>query len=388
MPDGHRLETLLQHLGEDDHYCGAVAPPIAQTSLFVFDTVADFRQSFEYKPGTFNYSRIKNPTNDLAEQKIAAMEGCEAAHLFSSGMAAISAGILSCVQSGGHVVAVDTLYGPTRNFLSDYGKRLNIEVTYVVGEDPADFEKAARPNTQLVYLESPSSLLFRLQDLKAVADWAKSRGVATMIDNSYSSPWFQSPATFGIDIVAHSASKYLGGHSDVVAGALATSRERMDRMIKDEIALFGGTLAPFPAWLILRSLRTLPIKMKAHESAANEVAAWLTGRAWCEAVYHVGLADHPQADLRDIQMRGTGGLFSFRPSDQDPDRLTRFVESLKVFQLGVSWGGYESLVVPIETHPMDWSQPGYIVRLFCGLEHPEDLISDLEQAAAAAGWTS
>lgn len=388
MPENPALrpETLLQHLGEDHHYAGAVTPPIFQTSLFVYDKIDDFAAAFDYHPdGPYIYSRGGNPTLTAAEKKIAMLEKAEACRLFASGMAAISAAILSCVKQGDHIVAVDTCYGPTRQFFVDYLPKFGVTTDFVVGEDPEDFVKASKNNTVLYYLESPSSLLFRLQDLTAVAKIAKERGISTIIDNSYASPYFQSPIEFGIDIVVHSATKYISGHSDAVSGCLCTSHERMKEICRNEYSLLGGALAPFPAWLILRSLRTLPIKMKAHQEAGTAVADWLETQDWIEEVIYVGSDSFKQSELRDRQMRGTGGQVTFVPKCQDEAKLYHFIEALEIFQLGVSWGGYESLSVPIKVHPMDWPEPRYVIRLFVGLEDPQDLMNDLLQAAEKTG---
>lgn len=380
-PSEPRPETLIQHLGEESHILGAVVPPIFQNSLFIFDDWDRFKASFSYDGETrFNYSRITNPTLDLVERKIAALEKTERAKLFGSGMAAISAAILSEVQSGDHVVCVDTVYGPTRNFLLDYLPRLGIDTTLVDGRDPQEWFDASQANTKLFYLESPSSILFRLQDFAAVCGFARERGITTITDNSYATPMRQQPATLGVDIVVHSASKYFGGHSDVIAGIVATDSVRMLKMMTNEIALFGGALAPFPAWLILRSLRTMPIRINAHQATANEVAAWVRKRPEAEVVHHVGFDDFPQSELRDRQMSGSTGLFSFEPTFQDEQKVRTFCEALRVFRMGVSWGGHESLCVGTWQHPSDWAEPKWVIRLYCGLEHPQDLIEDLDQA--------
>ncbi len=377
-------ETLIQHLGEESHILGAVVPPIFQNSLFIFDDWDEFRASFSYDGETrFNYSRITNPTLDLVERKIAALEKMERAKLFSSGMAAISAAIMSCVSQGDHVVCVDTVYGPTRTFLLDYLPKFGITTTMVDGRDPQEWIDATRPETKLFYLESPGSILFRLQDFRPICDFARSKGISTITDNSYATPLFQQPSTMGVDIVVHSASKYFGGHSDVIAGIVATSSERMLKMINGEVALFGGALAPFPAWLILRSLRTMPIRLRAHQETANTVATWVRNRPEILRVHHVGFDDFPQADLRDKQMSGSSGLFSFEPKFTEEIQVRKFCESLRVFRMGVSWGGHESLVVPTWQQPMDWDEAKWVVRLYCGLEHPDDLIADIRQALEA-----
>lgn len=383
MPDrsNMRPETLLQHLGEETHILGAVVPPIFQNSLFVFDTWDEFKHSFEMmEHERHNYSRISNPTLDFVEKKIAMLENTDRAKVFGSGMAAISAAIMSAVHKDAHVVCVDTVYGPTRQFLSEYLPKFGVTVTFVDGCDPQEWVDATRPETTLYYLESPSSLLFRLQDLNAVCKEAKARNITTICDNSYATPLFQRPADFGVDLVVHSATKYFGGHSDIVAGIVAGNKERMLTLKYTEVALFGGALAPFPAWLMLRSLRTMPLRMKAHQTTANFVAKWLAARPEIAEVNHVGADDFAQRELRDKQMNGTGGLFSFVPKFQTEEAIKTFCNSLEIFQMGVSWGGHESLVVGTNPHPKHWDEPKWVIRLFCGLEHEEDLINDLDQA--------
>ena len=378
-----RPETLIQHLAEETRDRMAVVPPIYQTSLFAYDDVASFRQSFQLgDKDTHNYSRVSNPTLDVAEQKVAALEGMDRCKLFTSGMAAISAAILSCVRTGSHVVCVDTVYGPTRQFLTDYLPRFGVTTTFVDGRDPADFAAATTEATTLYYLESPSSILFRLQDLEAVTAIAKARGITTICDNSWASPVYQQPAKFGVDIVVHSATKYLAGHSDVVAGALCTDSKRFARILEDEVCLLGAALPPFPAWLLLRGLRTLPIRLKAVGETAGVVARWLQARPEVAEVFYVGLEGYPQAALRDKQLRGMTGLVTFMPATQDEAKIIKFAEALRLFYLGVSWGGHESLVVPLQQQPLDWPEKKWMLRLYCGLENVDDLLEDLEQAMA------
>lgn len=382
------METLLQHLGEEEKTHGSVAPPIHLTSTFVFESVADWNESnTDLLRSSCAYTRINNPTVRMAEQKIAAMEGTDFCKLFSSGMAAISAAILSCIKSGDHILAVDTIYGPTKNFLASWLPRFGVTHSYISGADLDELKAAAQENTTLLLLESPSSVTFLLQDLEAIAEWAKSRGIATMIDNSYASPWLQQPAKFGIDIICHSATKYLGGHSDVVAGALCCNEERMQKLMVDEVSLLGASIHPFGAWQILRGLRTLPIKLKAVAETADKVAGWVRQQAWVKETIHVGFDDFPQKELRDKQMSGWTGLFSFIPSDQEQAKAIAFLESLRLFQIGVSWGGHESLAVTMPYTSLLRPETTQIVRLYCGLEHPDDLIKDLDQAAKKVGWS-
>lgn len=393
MPDWRCTdpETMLQHLGEDDHVLGAVVPPIFQNSLFVFDTWDGFRQAMDAQadPATIGsqciYSRMNNPSLDLVGHKLAALEGTECGRFFASGMAAITATIMASTKAGSHVVCVDTCYGPTRNFLKDYLPKFGVETTFVVGDDPQEVFDAVRDNTSLIYLESPSSIIFRLQDLSLISAFAKERGIKTAIDNSYSSPIFQKPCALGIDYSVSTASKYLGGHSDMIAGSVACSAELMKDLIANEGQYLGAPLGPFQCWLVLRSMRTMHLRLRRHAESANTVAAWVRSQPWAERVFHVGFDDFPQRDLFMKQMKSSAGLFSFVPRCQDPEVLRRFTEGLKIYQLGVSWGGHESLCVPLEYHPMDWPEKKWVVRLYQGLEDANDLMADIEQAARTAG---
>ena len=381
FPDDAELATRLQHFAEEDKPHRAVVPPIFQNSLFVYESYADLTKAMQETPGgpPFHYSRIGNPTVDVVERKVAMLEKTQAAKVFGSGMGAISAAMMSCLHNGSHMVVVDTCYGVTRHMLDNYLPKLGVTKTYVDGLTPESVLDAIRPETTLVYLESPSSLVFRLQDLEAIAKGCREKGVPTLVDNSWASPVFQNPAEFGIDIVVHSATKYLGGHSDITAGVVAGSLARISELIKNEVAIFGALLAPFPAWLMLRGMRTLPVRMRYHEQSANVVAAWLEEHPRVELVRHVGLDSFDQPELRAKQLRGTGSLFSFIPKNQNWEEIVRFVESLRIFQIGVSWGGFESLAVPLQVEPIGWP-PTNLVRLYCGLEEPGDLIKDLEQA--------
>jgi cystathionine beta-lyase/cystathionine gamma-synthase len=378
---GWRPETVAQHLGEECHVLGAVVPPIFQNSTFVHESLERFEAAMEAPPGgPYHYSRVSNPSLDVVERKLAALEKTDRAKVFASGMAAITCAVFSAVQSGDHVVCVDTVYGPTREFLTKFLARFGVETTFVEGDDPQEFFDASRPETSLFYLESPSSVFFKLQDLAAVGKFAQERGITTVIDNTYASPVHQNPALFGIDIVCHTASKYLGGHSDIVAGALCANESRVSAMTHLEYALLGAALGPFQAWLMNRSMRTLHLRLRQAAATADRVAEFLRSRAEVDEVFHVGLPDYPQAELRDRQMTGWGGLLSFVPKFQDKGKVVKFCESTKVFAMGVSWGGHESLVVPLECRPMHWKDPRFVVRLYCGLEHPDDLVEDLTAA--------
>lgn len=378
-------DTLLQHLGEEVKVRHAVVQPLFQNSLFLYDTWQEFRQGADNQLNDqCFYSRVGNPTLDLAEKKIAALEGTDRCKLVGSGMAAISTAILACVKQNDHVVTIDTVYGPVRDFLTNYLARFGITVSYVDGTCVEEIFDAVQDNTSLIYLESPSSMVFHLQDLKAIGAFAKQRGIATVIDNTYSTPLLQQPAKFGIDFVVHSASKYLGGHSDVIAGAVCCSHENMARITPAEVALLGNILAPFPAWLIIRGMRTLSVRLRHHEKTANEVAGWLTEQPWVGKVNHISLPSHPQYALYRSQMSGSGGLFSFEPADPSEEKAIQFVNALENFGIGVSWGGFESLVVQAEIKYGPENKPHRVIRMFTGLEDVNDLIADIANAAKIA----
>lgn len=368
-------EDICAHLGDDyDSFMGAIVPPIFQNSLFTRKT----------KDHGYVYTRIGNPTTDIAERKIAALEEGEAAKCFSSGMGAISAAIMYWMSQGAHVICVRSAYGPTREFLGTYLKRFGVETTFVTGDSIAEFEEAIRPNTKLIFLESPSSHLFFMQDLEAVAKLAKSHGIGTIIDSTWATPLYQNPLRYGIDMVVHSASKYLGGHSDIIGGVLIGSRETMEQMTHGERALFGSNMDPHQAWLLLRGIRTLPIRMKQHQETGMQVAAFLESHPKVETVFYPGLASHPQYELGRKYLSGYTGLLSFVPKGTE-QAISDMIRRLRYFELGPSWGGFESL---INTPGLGISEeaskatgiPHGLVRISIGLERADSLIEDLDQA--------
>lgn len=374
--------TILAHFGEEQTVLGAVVPPIFQNSLFLFESIDDLSRGFAHGPEgpPYVYSRVGNPNVQLAEKKIAKLEGTDGCRLFGSGMAALTTAVMSCIHAGSHVVMIDTVYGPLRHFVQEYLKRFEVSYTLVTGTCTDEVVGALRLETSLVVLESPSSLLFRIQDVPAIAKVCRERGISTMIDNTYCTPLYFQPASLGVDLVCHSATKYLGGHSDVVAGAVCADKERIQSISNNEVSLFGGILHPFSAWLLTRGLRTLGVRIKQHEATANALASWLEVRPEIARVHHVALPSHPQHELFRTLMKGSTGLFSFEPKVQDPEKVKAFCDRLKLFGKGISWGGFESLAVAMAIQPMDYADRRWIVRLHCGLEEPADLIADLEQA--------
>ncbi len=375
------FETLCAHFGDDpDRFLGAPVPPIFQNSLFTSPDTEAFLRRGDRRPSGYDYTRVANPTTEVFEQKLAALEKTDLARCFGSGMAAVCAAVLSRVRAGDHVVAVESAYGPTRSFLSDYLARFQIGVTYVPGDDPEQFAAAARPETRLYYLESPSSLVMRLQDVEAVVTLARERNIATVLDNSWATPYFQNPVEFGVDLVVHSATKYLGGHSDVVAGVVMGPEKHMRLLIAQEGVLLGSILDPFAAWLLLRGVRTLGVRMDRHQQSGLAVARFLEAHPKVACVAYPGLESHPQYALARRQMRGCSGLLSFALKDGGFSAARDFVDRLRYFGIAVSWGGFESLAIPLTFPPDAAGQVLAGARISVGLETVEDLLEDLAQA--------
>lgn len=381
------IETMLSHYGEErDKYFGAVVPPMFQNSLFTFESYEAIDKAFEDPYENYIYTRGLNPTVEIVEKKIAYLEGGEKAKLFASGMAAISSSILNFIKAGDHIICVKSVYGPTNNFISKYLKeKFNIEATYVEGDDLEEIKRAIHENTKVIYLESPGSVTFKIQDLKSIAKIAKSNDIKTIIDNTWATPLYQNPLSMGIDVVVHSVSKYLSGHSDVVAGVVISSEKVINDITAFEFSLLGGKIAPFEAWLILRGLRTLSIRMERHSKSAMEIAKFLQSHPKVNKVNFPGLESFPQHELARKQMKNFSGLLSFE-INTDINGIKKFLNNLSYFKIGVSWGGYESLVyAPIislakELPEEKWKAAGIhpgIVRISVGLEDIDDLIKDL-----------
>lgn len=329
------------------------------------------------------YTRGLNPTVQAVEDKIALLERAGGARLFGSGMAAITAAILSAARSGDHVLGVRSIYSNAYRLLAGYLPTLGIQTALVDFTDLNAVEAAIRPETRVLYLESPGNPGMHIVDLEAVARMAREREIVTVIDNTLATPYNQRPLEMGIDLVVHSVSKYLAGHSDVVAGALAGSDERVRSISANEIRDLGGIIGPFEAWLILRGIRTLGLRMQAHNRAGLAIARWLEDRPEIERVFHAGLPSHPQHTLAARQMTGFSGLMGVVVRGGMEAGIA-FVNRLRLFGIGVSWGGFESLALPMNLDDPAMARelgivPGF-VRLSIGLEDQADLIDDLDNA--------
>lgn len=375
-----KFETLTVHAGQaPDPAYGAVMQPIYQVSTFAFQGVG--------KPGLFDYSRSGNPTRKALENCLAALEGGTHGFAFGTGMAA-EATAIALLACGDHVIVHDDLYGGTYRLMSSVAVRHGVEVQFVNLRDLNALQAAIKPNTKMIWTETPTNPLMNILDLAAIAAIAKSKRVLTVCDNTFLSPYFQNPLALGIDIVLHSTTKYINGHSDVVGGAIVVNDEELAKCVYFHQNAMGTCQAPHDCFLVLRGLKTLALRMEAHNRNALTIARWLEAHPKIEAVLHPGLSSHPQHKLAVSQARGFGGTFSFKVKGGEEGAF-RLLSGMKLFILAESLGGVESLIEHpwTMTHvsmPEDVRKASGItenlIRISVGIEHTDDLIADLEQA--------
>jgi methionine-gamma-lyase len=383
-----RLQTLAVHGGEEpQRHLGALSTPLYHASVYAFPSAAEGAEIHEgRRPGYF-YGRIGNPTQAAAEAAVASLEGGEAALLTSSGMAALSATLLSLVRAGDHVVATSSLYATTRLLLERLLGQLGIATTYVEPEDAPGFAAAVRPTTRAFVLESPTNPTLRLIDLAAVCALAKAAGAVSVVDNTFATPFNQQPLALGADIVVHSATKYLGGHGDLLAGAVVGRTEAIERMRWDTQKILGGVIAPETAWLLHRGIKTLALRMERHNSNALAIARFLAKHPLVQRVHYPGLRSHPQHALARRQMTGYGGVIAFDVGSQERGRRT--IDALRLCARAVSLGDVATLVqhsatmthasVPPEQRLAAGVTDG-LLRISVGIEAVEDLLADLDGA--------
>ncbi|HVH86291.1 MAG TPA: PLP-dependent aspartate aminotransferase family protein [Terriglobales bacterium] len=381
------IETKLIHTDRALNSTSSVAAPIFQTATFRGDSAQDFANRASHPRHPEFYTRYGNPTLNQAESVLASLEGAEAALVTASGMGAVSATVLAIVSQGDHVVAQQNHYGGTLNLIKSFLPRFGVEVTQIDQRDSTAFEKAIRPNTKLILVETPSNPLMTVTDLRAVAAIAKPRGITTLIDNTFATPINQRPLDLGIDLSFHSATKYFGGHSDLIAGAVIGSNEWITKVWNTHV-LLGAALGPFDAWLMLRGLRTLALRIRQHNENAMALAKFLENHAAVKVVHYPGLKSHPQHELARRQMCGFGGMLSFELKG-GYEAADRFLSRSQLASRAASLGGVESLAVhPASNflHYMTLEQaakigiaPG-LLRISVGLEGKDDLIADFEQA--------
>ena len=375
-----KFATKAIHAGQEpDPSTGAIMTPIFQTATYAQAGLGENKG--------FEYSRTSNPTRSVLEACMAALEDGKYGLAFASGMAAESA-ILSLLSAGDHIVSCDDLYGGSYRIFERVMRRYTVETSYVPAGNLDAYEKAIQPNTKMVWLETPTNPLLRLVDIRAIAEIAHRHKLLVVVDNTFASPYFQQPLKLGADIVVHSTTKYINGHSDVVGGALVLNDEEAYEAIKFYQNAAGGVPSPFDAWLILRGIKTLAVRMRQHEENARAVAGFLAEHPRVERVYYPGLVSHPDHELAKRQMSGFGGMVSFQPKGSFVD-IAQIVRRFKVFALAESLGGVESLVC----HPASMTHGSIpkdiresrgltdtLLRLSVGIEDKEDLMRDLEQA--------
>ncbi|MDE3248335.1 MAG: aminotransferase class I/II-fold pyridoxal phosphate-dependent enzyme [Bacteroidota bacterium] len=385
------LSYIINELGEDrDAYFNAVSPPIVQTSNFAFKKVDDLRLAFEDEMSGYLYSRGLNPTVDILRKKLAALDGAEDALVFNSGASAIFAAVFANVQSGDHIVSVRQPYTWAWKMFDNILPRFGVSTSYVDGTNTKNFEAALRPDTKLIYLESPNSLTYELQDLAAIAALAKPRGIVTVIDNSYCTPLYQRPVELGIDLAMQTTTKYINGHSDTVGGVLSGTHAMMKKIFDSEYLNMGIGTSPFNAWLMIRGLRTLPARLERITATTRQLLQFLQQHPAFEEVIFPLDPSFPQYDLAQRQMSGACGLVTVVLKANTRSGIVTFCESLRHILMAVSWGGHESLALPKCASLTDAqfdpaNREHRMIRFYFGLEEPAYLEADIRQALANAG---
>ena len=380
------LSYILNEFAEDrENYFNAVSPPIMQTSNFIFNTVDEMRKAFADEYATYLYSRGKNPTVEILRKKLAALDGAEDCLVFNSGAAAIFVAVLANVKAGDNIVSVKKPYTWAQKMFDNILPRFGVTTTYIDGRDIENFERAILPNTTVIYLESPNSWDYALQDLKAVAELAKAENITTIIDNSYCTPLYQKPIEMGIDITMQTATKYISGHSDTLGGVLCGSAAMMERIFNSEYMTVGSGISPFNAWLLIRGLRTLPARLDRITASTKKVVDYLKQHPKIESLLFPLDESFPQYELAKQQMTGACGLLTFIIRAENIQQIEKFCEDLQHIFMAVSWGGHESLIIPkcsgIKPAEFDAANKEHrMIRLYVGLEDPEYIIKDLQQA--------
>jgi len=385
------IETQAIHSGRiNDEQFGSLATPLYQTSTFIFDNAEQGAERFAGESDGFIYTRLGNPTTRQLEMRVAAMEGMEDAAATATGMAAVSAALLTNLQAGDHMISSKAVYGCSFALMNHMLKKFGIEVTFVDMTEPENIHAAVQENTKLVFLETPINPNLVVLDLEKICDIAKQHQLLSVIDNTFLTPVLQQPAKFGADIVIHSATKYLNGHGDVVAGIVCGSTEMITEIKLTTLKDIGATISPHDAWLIMRGIKTLPIRMERHCSNAQSVAEFLESHPAVSQVYYPGLKSHPGHQFIGKQMKAAGGVIAFE-LNTDLKGGADFINNMQLFSIAVSLGDAESLI----QHPASMTHSPYepeeraeagitdsLIRISVGLENVDDIIADLRQSLA------
>ena len=372
-------------LTDHKHPLSAVNPPIFQSSIFSFNTIEDYIDYKDKLNQAYCYTRGNNPTCKILEQKLAALDQAEQCRVFSSGMGAISATLFSILKNGDHVLVLNTIYGPTLDYLK-FMERYGISFDVVTVEEISQLEQLVKVNTKVIYTESPATMTFETIDLSKLAQFAKAREIITVIDNTCLTPLLQKPLTLGIDIAVYSLSKYTGGHSDVIAGAVVTSQQLMTNIDKYGYKLSGSVLSPNDAFLLLRGLRTLPLRLEALAQTTTQVIDYLSEQPQIKTNYHPLSYPEKQKDIYQKQTSGYAGLFSIQLVSNKTKHVRDFINSLKTFNIAVSWGGFENLVMVKDINELrKVTSDNVIIRFSLGLLDAKTIIQDLKQALNQIG---
>jgi cystathionine beta-lyase len=361
---------------------GLVNPPVCHASTLLFRTLEELRSTRGGPYPKSTYGRFGTPTSQALEAVIASLEGADHALVVSSGLAAIAHALLAFLGSGDHLLMVDSVYAATRGLCKDELARLGIEITYYDPVDVAAVARAMRPNTRVVYVESPGSLTFEMQDVPAIAEIAHAHGAVVVADNTWATPLYFRPFEHGVDVSVHSATKYLAGHSDVMLGTMSCRPAHWPPLVRTFKNL-GACAGPDDCYLALRGLRTMALRLRQHHATSLKLAEWLARRDDVERVIHPALPDDGGYALWQRDMPGAGGVFAVLLRPVPTKALAAMLDGMHLFHLGYSWGGFESLMIPVHpeiyrTQPR-WTHSGPTLRIHAGLEHADDLIQDLEQ---------
>ena len=384
----YRIETEMVHgVHQSDPHTGALSMPIYQTSTFVFDNADQGARRFKKEEKGYIYSRLGNPNTDALAEKVARLEGCEEGLTTASGMAAVTNVILTAAKVGDHIIVDETVYGGTHYLVEDDLKNIGIEVSRCNAAEPDQVRSAIRSNTKLVLVESPANPTLKLIDIPSIAEITRQKNIVFAVDNTFMTPYMQNPRLIGADVVIHSATKYISGHGDVVAGILAGPKDFIAKAYKVATS-YGWTMSPFNAWLLLRGLKTLAIRINKQSDNALEIAHWLENHQKVKKVYYPFLQSHPQFELAKKQQKKGGGMISFELEGGFSAGKT-LMNNVKLHTLAVSLGDTDSLI----QHPASMTHAGMseealkeahitpgLVRISVGIEHSQDLIADLERA--------
>ena len=382
------FSTNIVHIGErPDPTTGSVIPPIYQTTTFAFETNESILDLMEGRSTGYIYTRYGNPNYTMVEEKIAFLEGAESGLVLASGMAATSTAIMAIVRAGDHIITHADVYGGSFGLFHDVLPRFGIETSFVDCSDFSQIEEATKDNTRVIFLETPSNPVLKVLDIRKISEYAHTHKIQVMVDNTFATPYNQKPLNLGADVVVHSCTKYLNGHSDVMAGAIVGNKDYITECV-NIFRKLGGNLNGFDAWLLLRGIKTLGLRMERHNKNGQTVAEYLSKHPLVEKVHYPGLPDHQQHELAKSQMTGFGGVLSIELKG-GTETVNKVLNKMKLFTRAVSLGSVESLITqPVAAvHfnvPKDFRKLGGIadnlVRISVGIEEAEDIIADLEQA--------